>query len=532
MSALPKGWAEVTIEELGGWRGGGTPSKARDNFWKNGTIPWVSPKDMKRDLIDDAEDHITEAAVRGSATNLIPPRSVLVVTRSGILRHSLPIAINTREVAINQDLKALTPHNGIDAEFVAGQFRADAQGILADCAKSGTTVDSVDFTRLRRRGFRLAPFAEQRRIVAKLDALLDHTARARADLDWIPNLIAHYKKTLLTSAFNGKLVDGDDTTEFQCTGFDKVIESTFYGPRFASDAYVSDGIPTLRTTDISDWGKLILQSPPRVNISAAEFKKWGFRDQDLMVTRTGATIGKCALYENRIGNALPSAYLIRIRLKSELMDGRYALLFLLSPAGQTQLLSGRTAVAQPNINARAITSIQIPVPRLELQRQIVHRVDAAFAQLDAVAAEHARAARLLPQLDQAILAQAFRGELVPQDPTDEPASELLARIRAIRADAPKRTHKASPRASSEITSSIMEPPAVAGRGQDMNKTRKDVPANHLCEVVKKSGGKIRADALWHASEMQIDEFYKLLREDIAAKRLKETKDKVSITDAR
>jgi hypothetical protein len=78
----------------------------------------------------------------------------------------------------------------------------------------------------------------------------------------------------------------------------------------------------------------------------------------------------------------------------------------------------------------------------------------------------------------------------------------------------------------------MEPPAVAGRGQDMNKTRKDVPTNHLCEVVKKSGGKIRADALWHASEMQIDEFYKLLREDIAAKRLKETKDKVSITDAR
>ena len=127
MTALPRGWAEAAVEELGEWRGGGTPSKARDSFWRNGTVPWVSPKDMKRNFIDDADDHITEHAVRDSATNLIPPQSVLVVTRSGILRHSLPIAINTREVAINQDLKALTPHDGVDAEFVAGQFRADAR---------------------------------------------------------------------------------------------------------------------------------------------------------------------------------------------------------------------------------------------------------------------------------------------------------------------------------------------------------------------------------------------------------------------
>jgi type I restriction enzyme S subunit len=166
------------------------------------------------------------------------------------------------------------------------------------------------------------------------------------------------------------------------------------------------------------------------------------------------------------------------------------------------------------------------------QDEIVRRVDTAFVWLNAVAAEHGNAVRLLPKLDQAILAKAFRGELVPQDPRDEPASELLARIRAARADVPKRIRKVSPRAAGEIATSAKEPPTLAQKERDMNKTRKDVPDNHLCEVVKKSGGKIRADDLWRASEMQIDEFYKLLRDDIAAKRLKETEDRVSITDAR
>jgi type I restriction enzyme S subunit len=71
---------------------------------------------------------------------------------------------------------------------------------------------------------------------------------------------------------------------------------------------------------------------------------------------------------------------------------------------------------------------------------------------------------------------------------------------------------------------------VVQKEQDM-KTRKDVSPNHLSDIVKKSGGQIKADALWRASEMSIDEFYKLLRDDVAAKRLKESKDKASIINA-
>ena len=75
---LPKGWIRLTMGEVGRWFGGGTPSKANPRFWTGGKIPWVSPKDMKFDLITDAQDHITEDAVAQSATNLVEEGSILI----------------------------------------------------------------------------------------------------------------------------------------------------------------------------------------------------------------------------------------------------------------------------------------------------------------------------------------------------------------------------------------------------------------------------------------------------------------------
>ncbi len=97
--------------------GGGTPSKSHPEYFM-GTIPWVSPKDMKQTIINDSIDHITEEAIANSTTNLIPRNSVLMVIRSGILKHTLPVAINNVPVTINQDMKAFVPDNAISTEFL------------------------------------------------------------------------------------------------------------------------------------------------------------------------------------------------------------------------------------------------------------------------------------------------------------------------------------------------------------------------------------------------------------------------------
>ena len=115
---LPSGWTSAPLANLGTWSGGGTPSTSNAAFWTNGTIPWVSPKDMKQRRISSAQDCITESALAASATNLVREKSVLLVTRSGILRHSLPVATNTRPVTLNQDMKALTPFKGLESDFL------------------------------------------------------------------------------------------------------------------------------------------------------------------------------------------------------------------------------------------------------------------------------------------------------------------------------------------------------------------------------------------------------------------------------
>ena len=132
------------LRDLGDWSGGNTPSKANAAFWTDGAIPWVSPKDMKVDEITSSEDRVSEAALKEGRVSMVPEGSVLVVTRSGILSHTLPVAVTKTPVTINQDLKALTPKPGVLPKYVAHALRGASRRILKECSKHGTTVASVE----------------------------------------------------------------------------------------------------------------------------------------------------------------------------------------------------------------------------------------------------------------------------------------------------------------------------------------------------------------------------------------------------
>jgi len=166
---LPRGWNRLTMGEVGRWFGGGTPSKANPRFWTGGNIPWVSPKDMKCDLITDAQDHITDDAVAQSATNLVEAGSILIVVRSGILQHTLPVAVAQRQVALNQDLKAVKPRENIRSDYLALALKAFERDILHTCTKTGTTVQSLELPLFLRFQIPVAPLPEQRRIVAEIE---------------------------------------------------------------------------------------------------------------------------------------------------------------------------------------------------------------------------------------------------------------------------------------------------------------------------------------------------------------------------
>ena len=204
MSDLPTSWASVRLSDLGRWIGGGTPSKANLALW-NGPIPWVSPKDMKAKIISNTVDGITAEAIELSSAKRVPPSSVLVVTRSGILAHSLPVAVTKVESALNQDLKALSPSPGICPDYVAWGLRACEQRILDACRKGGTTVHSIEMPRFHAFELPIAPTNEQHCIVDRIEALFDEIDRGVESLRDAKRAIGLYRQSLLKSAFEGRL---------------------------------------------------------------------------------------------------------------------------------------------------------------------------------------------------------------------------------------------------------------------------------------------------------------------------------------
>ena len=178
---FPACWLRVPLGELGEWRGGGTPSKSRSDFWE-GELPWVSPKDMKVLHISDAQDHISKAAVENSSVKLIPPGSLLMVVRGMILARAFPVALTMRDVTINQDMKALLPSEPQTKEYLLLALRAFEPEVLAAIEHSshGTCKLKTEF--LHDFVIPIPPLAEQRRIVAKVDQLMALVDRLEARL--------------------------------------------------------------------------------------------------------------------------------------------------------------------------------------------------------------------------------------------------------------------------------------------------------------------------------------------------------------
>jgi type I restriction enzyme S subunit len=203
---LPEGWARLPLGALGEWVGGGTPSKENSSYWTGGSIPWVSPKDMKVPRIRDSEDHITEDAVSASAAKVIPAGSVLVVTRSGILSRTLPVAVNEVPVTVNQDLKCLTPEPAVSSDYVAYGIRAFEGPILKSCSKHGTTVASIEFGSLKGFSIPVAPLAQQHQIVEALDSYFSRLDEVEAGLERVQRNLKRYRASVLQAAVTGRLV--------------------------------------------------------------------------------------------------------------------------------------------------------------------------------------------------------------------------------------------------------------------------------------------------------------------------------------
>ncbi|MBN8818383.1 MAG: hypothetical protein J0I80_06645 [Sphingomonas sp.] len=275
------------------------------------------------------------------------------------------------------------------------------------------------------------PASEQRRIVAKLDALTARLARARAELDQVPVLAKKLREQAQAELW---------VTDELCGLNDFLAEPIRNGLSIAG----SDQPPGVRALKLSALrgGVVNLDDVRYLPIEPERAEPYALRSGDLLVSRGNGTlslVGKASLVftdESDLPIFPDTAF--RIRVDTEKVCAKWLLHVWNSGGVRKQIESvARTTAGIWKIAQRDLIGIELPRFGLERQIELASKIDAVFARADRLEAEAIRASALIDRLEASILAKAFRGEIVPQDPADEPASVLLNRIRAQRAAAPK-----------------------------------------------------------------------------------------------
>lgn len=419
---------------------------------------------MKTECISDSEDHITKEAVAHSATSLIKAGSVLIVTRSGILRHTLPVAVNSVPVTVNQDLKVLTPQIGILADYVAWALRAFSRDILNTCTKQGTTVNSVETSKLLNFEIPVAPTEQQRRIVAEIEKQFSRLEEAVANLKRVKANLKRYKASVLKTAVQGKLTedwrkqhpdvepaskllerilaerrsnwkgkgkykeprsaDTGDLPELQA-GWTwarwEQIGFSQNGRAFPSSQYQQSGVKLLRPGNLHVSGKVVWTTentrcmPPKW---ADEFPEFIIGPHELIMNLTAQSLrdeflgrvcltgpGEVCLLNQRQARLTPT------------LVGQDFLLWLFKSTVFRRFVDGlNTGSLIQHMFTSQLADFVLPLPPLEEQQQIVAEVERRLSIIEelegAVEVNLTRADRLR----HSILATTFAGKLVETNP--------------------------------------------------------------------------------------------------------------------
>lgn len=452
---------------------------------------------MKASVVRDSLDHISEAATLRSAATLIPERSILVVTRSGILAHSLPVAINAIEVTINQDLKALTPGEGLSSDYLAYALKANERTILDDCVKDGTTVHSVEVPSLLNFELPIAPTREQHRIVAKIEELFSELDKAVESLTRARAQLKTYRQALLKAAFEGKLtadwraanpdkLEPPETLlariraerearykqaladwqtaldQWRAGGIDRRKSARPAAPAPISeiDGHALQSLPPLptgwayvRLENLGDLARGKSRHRPRNDprlfggpypfIQTGEVKAAGRRVADYTQTYSEFGLAQSRLWPQGTlcitiaANIAETALLgidacfpdsvVGFTAQGEIVDPEFVELFI--KAVRVRIAAYAPATAQKNINLTTLEELIIPLCSRDEQVALVAEIERQFSILDNEEAGIGAALLRIATARQSILRKAFSGQLVPQDPTDEPATALLTRLR-------------------------------------------------------------------------------------------------------
>ena len=442
MSELPAGWAEARAADVCDLvQSGGTPKK--DGFVDEGGVPFLKVYNLvgQKIAFNYKPQFISKDAHAGNGKkSQVIPGDVLMNIVGPPLGKVAIVPDDYPEWNCNQALTIFRPSDAVTTDWLYHFLRS---GIPVSTVVGETrgVVGQVNISLSQCRDFSvpIPPRPEQRRIVAKLDRLSARSKAAHDHLARVQSLATRAKQATLAAAFRGDLTEEwrskKGAMSANTTKLNDLCKSLTDGDHQAPPKAES-GVPFITISAIND-GVLRLEKATRfVPESYCDGLKASRRAErgDILFSVTGS-LGIPALVD--IDEPFVFQRHIAI-LKPDTEKTRALYLFhiLRAPAVTARAFEEATGVAQLTLSLGKLRAFDIPTPSLDEQDEIVRRIEAAFARIDRMVEDATRAAHLLDRLDQRLLAKAFRGELVPQDPSDEPAAELLARIKAARDAAP------------------------------------------------------------------------------------------------
>ncbi|MEP1576649.1 restriction endonuclease subunit S [Roseibium album] len=438
---VPDGWSWVTVSKIAEVTGGGTPpAKDPENFTDDGGIPWITPADLtgyEDAYIAGGKRNLSEQGYSKSSAKLLPAGAVLLTSRAPIGY----CAIAANPIATNQGFRSLTLHGEISAEFTR-QYLKWSKPFLETLA-SGTTFLELSGSKLQHAPFPLPPLPEQKRIVAKLDALNARSARARKELSRIDTLVTRYKQVVLSKAFSGELTRDWRTTPdapFFAGTLNSILAAPIRNGLSVKGTDVPPGVRALRLSALRGLS-VNMRDVRYLPIDEEKAKRFLLAEGDILVSRGNGTkelVGIASLVPLHAEPTIFPDTSFRLRVRKQSALTQWLAYIWNAPQCRAQIEKvAKTTAGIWKISQKDLAGIELLIPELPEQKEIVRRIESAFLKIGKLAAEAKRAQELTDKLDVAILDKAFRGELVPQDPNDEPASFLLDRIKAERAAAPK-----------------------------------------------------------------------------------------------
>ncbi len=458
MTDLPAGWASTNVRDVsaamfdGPFGSALKTSDYTDDGMRVARLENIGHLEFRRDL----KSYVSASKGQGLSRHLL--RRADVLFSSFVDRQTrvclVPDDLDGRMIN-KADCFCVRVNSAVcDPRFVAYRLAAPSAYETFAGAVKGVTRPRIGMRDLAAFEMELPPLAEQRRIVAKLDALTARTARARADLDRVPALAERQRRAVLVEAFSGRLtrawrqglepsrrgetqyasldLDGSERGDWP---FDQLPVGWAWEAFAAVFDDVTHSTRKLPTKEYRIEGRFPI-------VDQGEIFVPGYTDREEMLHPSpppyvvfGDHTRCVKLVERQFVQGADGVKVLLPRPKIQARFAAYALQALELPdKGYSR-------------HMKFLRASYFPLCTQEEQQEIVRRIETAFAEIDRLVAEAAAARRQLDRLDQAILAKAFRGELVPQDPADEPASVLLDRIRAERAASPakaRRARKAEP----------------------------------------------------------------------------------------